>query len=283
MRTVAIALLSISLLVARADAAPLTGEEKLQARRLYESATRKYDTGRFDDASVDFQKAYDLTGDPALLFNIAQSHRLAGHAEKALFFYRSYLRREPTARRGEIEQWIAELTEQVRRTQETAKTMPPSTPIEQAEPPKPSEPRTTTSPTTTNSTAASTTGGTEAPRTTTPATERPSGRGLKRASYALFAIGAAGLIAGGALSGVAVAQSQKVEQAVRGEFTPELRDAESLGQGAQTGAIAAYAVGGAAVVTAAALLAVGVKRDRAAPEAVRVGFSGAAFTVAGAF
>src|SRR3954467_4437432 len=74
------------------------------AREHYQKGTAFYDLGRYQDAIKEFEAAYELKNDPALLYNLAQSHRLAGNAEQALHFYRTYLRRVPKApNRTEIE------------------------------------------------------------------------------------------------------------------------------------------------------------------------------------
>src|SRR5262249_46509523 len=84
------------------------------ARERYQKGTAYYDLGRYADAIRQFEAAYELKNDPALLYNLAQSHRLAGNAEQALHFYRTYLRRVPKAtNRDEIEGRITVLEQQI--------------------------------------------------------------------------------------------------------------------------------------------------------------------------
>src|SRR4051812_33273391 len=71
--------------------APVPGDTNA-ARTHYERGTRFYDLGKYDDAVHEFEAAYEAKGDPAFLYNLAQSHRLAGHVDEALRYYRTYLR-----------------------------------------------------------------------------------------------------------------------------------------------------------------------------------------------
>ena len=71
---------------------------------------RLYDLRRYDAAIREFEQAYQLDNDPAHLYNIAQSHRLANHVPEAIAAYRAYLDRLPDApNRPDIERRIAEL------------------------------------------------------------------------------------------------------------------------------------------------------------------------------
>jgi serine/threonine-protein kinase len=49
----------------------------------------------YDRALELYQRVYDLTRHPLMLFNIAQAHRLAGRADAALTFYEHYLKEDP--------------------------------------------------------------------------------------------------------------------------------------------------------------------------------------------
>lgn len=67
------------------------------ARKSFESAKREYNIGQFDRASRLFEEAYRISGDPILLYNIAQSHRQFGRRGEAIQAYKAYLREVPTA------------------------------------------------------------------------------------------------------------------------------------------------------------------------------------------
>jgi tetratricopeptide (TPR) repeat protein len=62
------------------------------ARVWFEKATAAYGLGDYAEAASDYEKAYAARPDPALLYNAAQSHRLAKNDARALQLYRNYLR-----------------------------------------------------------------------------------------------------------------------------------------------------------------------------------------------
>ena len=62
------------------------------ARAFHEKAKAAFALSHYAQAADYFEKAFELKSDPALLFNAAQSHRLAGNKERALTLYQNYLR-----------------------------------------------------------------------------------------------------------------------------------------------------------------------------------------------
>ena len=66
--------------------------EKEDARKHYDRATAAFGLGRYADAAVEYEAAFRLRPDPALLYNCAQSYRLGGNKPRALELYRNYLR-----------------------------------------------------------------------------------------------------------------------------------------------------------------------------------------------
>jgi hypothetical protein len=91
--------------------AQLTPAKKAEARQHYENGSRKFDLTEYDDAAAEFKAAYELVGDPVILYNIAQSYRLARKHELALLFYKTYLRKvDSPANKAEVESRIADLT-----------------------------------------------------------------------------------------------------------------------------------------------------------------------------
>ena len=85
-------------------------EKRQQAKEHYEMANRFYDVGKYGDAINEYEKAYLLVEDPALLFNIGQAYRLGDHLEDAIRSYKNYLRRRPDAsNRADVEKKIADL------------------------------------------------------------------------------------------------------------------------------------------------------------------------------
>jgi tetratricopeptide (TPR) repeat protein len=148
----ALVLVLSSWLDARAD-------DTTAAREHYQKGTSYYDLGRWTDAIKEFEAAYEIKNDPALLYNLAQSYRQAGNSEQALHFYRTYLRRVPKApNRAEIEGRISQLEQLIAQKSSTQTTPPnvtlppgrdattPPPMISRPRPPPPPAPRHTTTP-----------------------------------------------------------------------------------------------------------------------------------------
>jgi tetratricopeptide (TPR) repeat protein len=126
-------------------------QEKL-ARTHFDRAEKAFNLGRFQEALVEYQAAYEALPLPAFVFNIAQCHRNLGDEEKAIFFYQRFLSLQPDApNRGVVEELIAEQGRKLeqRRTAEAPPTpeppadagAPPAPPTTTAEPPPPAPQR----------------------------------------------------------------------------------------------------------------------------------------------
>jgi tetratricopeptide (TPR) repeat protein len=110
-------------------ARPAVAESVSDAREHYLKAQSHYAVGEFVEAGEEYQTAYKLKNDPALLYDAAQSFRLGGKLEKALILYRNYLQFYPDeAAAPMVKQRIAELKEAIA-SSEHAKTSPPTTPV----------------------------------------------------------------------------------------------------------------------------------------------------------
>src|SRR3954447_2392938 len=84
------------------------GDVAADARAHFEKATAHYAIGEFNEAAVEYETAYKLKQDPALLFDAGQAHRLAGNHQKALTIYKNFLRMYPdSANAGEVKKQIA--------------------------------------------------------------------------------------------------------------------------------------------------------------------------------
>jgi tetratricopeptide (TPR) repeat protein len=80
-----------------------------QAKALTAQAELDYKVGRFQEALDEYSKAYELYPTPALLFNLGQCHKQLKNHERAVFFFRGYLRDKPDApNRGAVEGFIAD-------------------------------------------------------------------------------------------------------------------------------------------------------------------------------
>ena len=96
----------------RAFAAPSSSE----ARAYHEKAKSAFALEKYAQAAEYFERAFELKADPAILYNAALSHRLAGNKDRALALYQNYLRvfghvgkwTEVEARVAELKTAIAE-------------------------------------------------------------------------------------------------------------------------------------------------------------------------------
>jgi tetratricopeptide (TPR) repeat protein len=87
-------LLLSALLPARlANAAPAD-----DAKAHYQKATAHFAVGEYREAAVEYEEAFKLKQDPALLYNAAQSFRLAGDNQKALLLYTNLVKLYPTSK-----------------------------------------------------------------------------------------------------------------------------------------------------------------------------------------
>ena len=82
-----------------------------QAREHYRKGTAAYNLGHYAEAAREYEATYELTLDPAALFNTAQAYRLAGETQKAVLAYKGYLRAAPQGSERQVaEQKLDELT-----------------------------------------------------------------------------------------------------------------------------------------------------------------------------
>jgi hypothetical protein len=79
-------------------AAPALADESSDAKAHYQKATAHYAVGEYHDAAVEYELAYKAKQDPALLYNAAQSHRLANDNQKALLLYKNIVKLYPTSK-----------------------------------------------------------------------------------------------------------------------------------------------------------------------------------------
>ena len=139
-------LLVAALLLAapRPAAAQMTQAQKDEVKLHYQRATRAYDLQKYLEAIDEYQKAYEISGDPPMLYNIAQAYRLADQPAEAARYYRRFLQRMPSARnRDDVERKIADqekIAEQRKKAEPVVPPPPPPTkppPIVEVKPPVP--------------------------------------------------------------------------------------------------------------------------------------------------
>jgi hypothetical protein len=79
-------------------------------REHLDSAKRAFQIGQFTVAAQEYSLVYALKALPRLLFNIAQSHRRAGHMQEAYLAYMRFLEQEPqTPLRKETNGYLSEI------------------------------------------------------------------------------------------------------------------------------------------------------------------------------
>jgi tetratricopeptide (TPR) repeat protein len=110
-------------------ASPLAQAANEDEARVYlDKATAAYALNKYAVAAENFEKAFELKPDPALLYNAAQAYRLGGNKERALALYESYLRvyGKKGSGREQIETRIRELKQAIQHDRSVA-TSPPVT------------------------------------------------------------------------------------------------------------------------------------------------------------
>lgn len=82
-----LSLVLVVLVVAR----PAQADKTDEARQHYRQATAVFALGRYADAAKEYETAFELLPDAALLYDAAKAHRLAGNKRRALQLFTSYL------------------------------------------------------------------------------------------------------------------------------------------------------------------------------------------------
>lgn len=135
---IAVPLLTLAAFARPAFAMQLSSQQKQDVRVHYERATRAYDLNKYQEAIDEYQKVYEIDGDPVMLYNIGQAYRLNDQPQESIHFYRRYLQRSPEARnREDVNRKIVNMEKLIedRRKAAAAVTPPPPVPIRPA--PKP--------------------------------------------------------------------------------------------------------------------------------------------------
>jgi tetratricopeptide (TPR) repeat protein len=91
-----------------AETSGISGE----ARELRDKGIVELNLGRYDEAVKLLEQAYELSRDPAILFDLVQAHRLYGNPDRALVLCASFLRTAPALtprNREQIERTVSEL------------------------------------------------------------------------------------------------------------------------------------------------------------------------------
>lgn len=96
------------------------------ARAVNQRAVAAFALGQYGEAAELWEKCFALKPQPALLYNAAQAHRLAGHKERALLLYQNYLRLygRQIPNRTEVEQHVEQLARAIETDQKVANAPP---------------------------------------------------------------------------------------------------------------------------------------------------------------
>jgi hypothetical protein len=249
-------------------------DDRVLARDHYVKGTKAFDLGAFDEAIAEYQLAYRLRDDPALLYNLGQAHRLAGHAAEAVRFYKVYLHKVPgAANRAEVETKLVELQKLVEQQAKT-RAMPPDQvrPPAETTPPiveRSATPATVTPPTAPPPSVAPVATPEPQHPVMTPLAhvrarrERQAARGEKIAGVSLLAVGVAALAAGAGCLALAKQNADALTALDRNRqpFDP---GKESAGKAENAAGAALVGVGAAAALAGAIVAALGFRDARRA-------------------
>jgi tetratricopeptide (TPR) repeat protein len=201
-----------------------------------------FDLSRYDEAIAEYEAAYQAKNDPALLYNIAQAHRLAGHPAAALRLYKAYLARRPDApNRREVEAKIDSL-ERLVEQQHKSETAPPEAPLPPAHTTSAPEPAAPVLP-------------------AAPPVDARAGRTKKIAGLAVAGAGVA-LVAGGIACAVLAQNASDSLSAADRAHLPYDPKLDSTFHTDQALAGALLGVGGAALVGGTVLYVLGWRESR---------------------
>jgi tetratricopeptide (TPR) repeat protein len=220
-------------------------DERADAKAHYQRGTKLYDLQRYLEAAKEYETAFELRDDPALLFNIGQAYRFGGENQKAVGAFRSYLRRLPHAQnRDEVEARIGDLQRLIDEQKKSQEAPPGGTIATEPSPEAEHKPPPETKPPVSR------------------AVEQPknAGRTKRIAGLAVGGVGVVGLVLG--ITFVALANSARNDlshPAADTRFDPALEDRMKLDQ--SLGA-AFFAVGGAALVTGTVLYLLGRREGK---------------------
>jgi tetratricopeptide (TPR) repeat protein len=217
------------------------------AEKLYQEGQAAYDAKDYDKAIAAWDQSYALSKLPALVFNLAQAHRLGGHCSKAVEAYKRFLTLDPSSsERPDAEQFLKELEP----CPDAAKPIPQVT-------------------------------------KTVPDVRvhvEDHGGGKRKAGLVIGGAGIAMFAVGLYFGGQATSKADDVKAACENgcEWTPELADLESSGKSAQTIQYVLLAAGGAAIIGGTALYFLGKSERRIVVEQPKSG-TGAVVGLTGRF
>jgi tetratricopeptide (TPR) repeat protein len=190
-------------------------KDKAEALALFEQGRAAYRDGQFAESVKLFTKAYALQPEPVLLYNLARSEEGLGDYPAAVDAYERYLVQAKDVKdRGSIEQRVATLRKSIEEKQRLAHER------DEAERAKQQAAK-----------SGEGTGGEPAPQVSSPSPW----------PWALFGVGAAGVVVGGILGGVALSKNGNADSAAS---QLEASDGRSSAEGLALGSTIALIAGG---------------------------------------
>ena len=111
MRTITIAL--CLLLLAPAVVQAQTDDELTRAIELYENGAQLYEEGQYEEAVLAWEESYRLSGEPLLIFNMANAHERLGNLEQALDYFNQYRAYATSDERETLERRIRNLEDRL--------------------------------------------------------------------------------------------------------------------------------------------------------------------------
>jgi tetratricopeptide (TPR) repeat protein len=122
LRTLLRVLAALAVLLAIARGASADDKATKAARKHFDKGEKLYALGRFDEALVEYEAAFEAKPLPGFLFNIGQCHRNLGDYDAAIFSFRKYLSLAPEAENREaVLELIDDLEAQKERDAEEAR------------------------------------------------------------------------------------------------------------------------------------------------------------------
>jgi len=122
LRTLLRVLAALAVLLAIARGAAADDKATKSARKHFDKGEKLYALGRFDEALVEYEAAFEAKPLPGFLFNIGQCHRNLGDYDAAIFSFRKYLELAPEAEnRDAVLELIDDLEAQKERDAEEAR------------------------------------------------------------------------------------------------------------------------------------------------------------------
>lgn len=202
---------------APADPSDAPSVDEMEGRARFEAGRAAFVAGRFNDALDDFQRAYRLTKNPVLLFNIGAAADRLRKDEVALEAFDAYLKQVPNAEnRAEVQGRLQVLVERAAAQQSDEAVRPrpdeqqPAPPVAALPPPAP--PIAAPAPS-------------EAPARSGAPAERAGSAAGRAWPWVLTGVGGALAVSGAVLVGLGAKDKASVEDAKRGTSWSSVSDA----------------------------------------------------------